>query len=105
MEPWKIDESDETEEETEEKEVSCKLIYIPVRIQEFQLYQKPNDDKSAVDRVTNKATEVISEEAIEVNNDADRSDKMKEDEPISSIFALEIDSESLLPNTDTHISV
>ena len=112
LEPWKIDESDETEEETEEKEISGKLIYIPVRIQEFQLYQKPNDDKSTVARVTNEATEVTSEETIkasdsEVENDTVRSDKKKEEEePIILLSAPEhkpIGSNIILPNTYTHI--
>ena len=92
--------------------MSGKLIYIPLRVQEFQLHQKPNDNKSTIDRVTNEATEVTSEEAIkasdsEVENDAVRSDKKKEEEePINLFSAPEhkpIDSNIILPNTDTHI--
>ena len=105
-----IDELDEIEEETEKKEISGKLIYIPVKIQEFQLYQKPNNAKSTVVRVINEATEVTSEETIkasdsEVENDTVRSDKKKE-EPIILLSAPEhkpIGSNIILPNTYTHI--
>ena len=80
-----MDDSDETEEEKKEEEIlgeTCELIYTPPRFHDFQLHQKPNDDKSTGDQEIKEATEVTSEEAIEasdseVNNDAVRSDKKK----------------------------